>query len=68
MSDHCKAHFDLSIQQEANAFIGIFMGAFGSSALLRRTASGQQVIWSLASRYVFTLLVGKILSKYPLFT
>ena len=37
MSDHCKAHFDLSIQQEANAFIGIFMDAFGSSAHLRHT-------------------------------
>ena len=41
MSDHCNAHFDLYVQQEANAFIGIFMDAFGSSAHLRRTASGR---------------------------
>ena len=41
MSDHFKAHFDLSVQQEANAFIGIFMDAFGSSAHLRCTANGR---------------------------
>ena len=41
MSDHCKAHFDLSVQQEANAFIEIFMDAFGNSTHLRYTASGQ---------------------------
>ena len=45
MSDHCKAHFHFSVQQEANAFVGIFMDAFGSSANSRRTANEQQEIW-----------------------
>ena len=42
MSDHCKAYFDLSVLQEANAFIGIFMYTFGSSAHLRYTAVGDR--------------------------
>ena len=69
MSGHCEAHLDLNVQQEANAFIGSFMDAFGSSAHLRqfgthsKWAIGNMVQISLASMYVLTLPIGKSLSN-----
>ena len=68
MSGHCEAHLDLNVQQEANAFIGSFMDAFGSSAHLRqfgthsKWAIGNMVQISLASMYVLTLPIGKSLT------